>query len=183
VRGLGLTPGSLVLDLACGTGDFCRDLARAGYRAVGIDFASEMLRAAKTPSPLVQADVLALPIADGSADGAVSGFALRNVADLTGFFGETARVVRRGGRIALLEVAEPKSAVLRTGHRIWFHGAVPLLGTLLSDGDAYRYLPRSVAYLPPEDALIDMMRVAGFADIRIAPLAGGVAQMLTATRS
>ncbi len=183
VRGLDLAPGSLVLDLACGTGDFCRELERAGYRAAGFDFAREMLRAAKTQVPLVQADVLALPVADRCADGAVSGFALRNVADLTTFFAETARVVRAGGRIALLEVAEPENAVLRAGHRIWFRRAVPFLGSLLSDGDAYRYLPRSVAYLPSKDALIAMAHAGGFGDARSIPLAGGVAQIFTATRS
>ncbi len=183
VRGLGLAPGSLVLDLACGTGDFCRELERAGYRAVGFDFAREMLRAAKTHVPLVQADVLALPVTDRGADGAVSGFALRNVTDLTEFFVETARVVRAGGRIALVEVAEPENAVLRAGHRIWFRRAVPFLGSLLSDGDAYRYLPRSVAYLPSKDALIAMAHAAGFGDARSVPLAGGAAQVFTATRS
>lgn len=183
VRALALPPGSLVLDLACGTGDFCRELSRAGYRATGFDFSLGMLRAARAVAPLVQADVLALPVADGAADGATCGFALRNVADLGRLFAETARVVRAGGRIALLEVSEPSFALLRTGHRLWFRSAVPVLGGMLSDREAYRYLPRSTAYLPPREELVATLQAAGFRDARSLPLSGGIVQVIVATRA
>ena len=107
VGSLGLPPTSLVADLACGTGDFCGELEKAGHRAVGVDFSAGMLRHASTAAPLVRADVLRLPLVDGSVDGAVSGFALRNLSDLGAFYLELGRIVRPGGRIALLEVAEP----------------------------------------------------------------------------
>ncbi len=77
------------------------------------------------------------------------GFALRNLVDLGAFFDELGRAVRPGGRIALLDVATPPNPVLRWGHGIYFGKVVPLIGGLLSDPAAYRYLPRSVAYLPP----------------------------------
>jgi demethylmenaquinone methyltransferase / 2-methoxy-6-polyprenyl-1,4-benzoquinol methylase len=182
VAALHLPAGSLVLDLACGTGDFCRELERAGHRAVGFDFSCEMLRAARVATPLVQADVLALPIGDSAAAGVTSGFALRNVAGLQPFFAETARVVRPGGRIAFLEVSEPQSRLLRAGNRLWFRHAVPLIGAVFSDREAYRYLPRSVAYLPPPDELVSMLRRFGFPDAQSLPLSGGVAQLLVATR-
>ena len=77
------------------------------------------------------------------------GFALRNLVDLDAFFAELARVVRPGGRIALLDVGIPRNPVVRWGHSIYFGKVVPRIGALLSDAAAYRYLPRSVAYLPP----------------------------------
>lgn len=184
VRALGLGPGALVVDLACGTGDLCREAERAGYRPVGTDFAAGMLRRARarTRAPLVQADVLALPFAAGAADGAVSGFALRNVADLAAMLAEAARVLRPGGRIALLEVGEPRGRLRRAGARAWLGRAVPLLGALISDGDAYRYLPRSLAYLPPPAELARLLAAAGFRDVRRRSLSGGIAQLLVASR-
>src|SRR3954469_18603574 len=85
VTALGLPPRSRILDLAAGTGDLCRELERAGYRATGVDLSAAMLRAARTPAPLVQADVLRLPAPDATADGATCGFALRNFVDLRAF--------------------------------------------------------------------------------------------------
>jgi demethylmenaquinone methyltransferase/2-methoxy-6-polyprenyl-1,4-benzoquinol methylase len=183
VRELGLPAGSSVLDLACGTGDLCRELRAAGHRPVGVDFSHGMLLAARTDAPLVEADVLRLPVRDGSVDGATCGFALRNVVSLEGSFAELARVVRLGGRVALLETAEPDGTVLRLGHRLYFRRVVPAIGALLSDREAYAYLPRSTAYLPPAGELLAMLRGAGFPDAARLPLAGGITQLLLGTRS
>jgi demethylmenaquinone methyltransferase/2-methoxy-6-polyprenyl-1,4-benzoquinol methylase len=101
---------------------------------------------------------------------------------LQSFFAELARVVRVGGRVALLEVATPDNAVMRWGHGIYFGHVVPVIGGWLSDGDAYRYLPRSVAYLPEPTALVEMFRAAGFPDAQRTTLSGGIAQLLTGTR-
>jgi demethylmenaquinone methyltransferase/2-methoxy-6-polyprenyl-1,4-benzoquinol methylase len=182
VQELALPAGSRILDLACGTGDLCRELLVAGHRPVGFDFSHGMLLAAKTDAPLVEADILRLPIRDASADGATCGFALRNVVSLQGLFAELARVVRKGGRIALLETAEPEGRVMRLGHRVYFRGVVPAIGGLLSNREAYSYLPRSTAYLPAPGELLAMMRGVGFPDARRLPLGGGVTQLLVATR-
>ena len=182
VRDLSLGPASRVADLACGTGDRCRELAGAGLAPVGIDLSLGMLRAARTTAPLVQGDALALPLRDGSVDGATCGFALRNLVELAPFFTELARVVRPAGRIALLEVAEPRNPVLRLGHRAYFGHVVPRIGGMLSDPAAYRYLPRSVAYLPPIPVMLDQLAAAGFVEVRRHTLSGGIAQLLTATR-
>jgi demethylmenaquinone methyltransferase / 2-methoxy-6-polyprenyl-1,4-benzoquinol methylase len=182
VRDLRLPPGSLVLDLAAGTGDLCRDLQAAGHRPVGVDLSWGMLAAARTTAPLVQADVTRLPVPDGRADGATCGFALRNLADLDAFLAELARVVRPGGRVAVLEVSRPDSALLRWGHGVYFGKVVPRIGGLLSDRSAYRYLPRSAAYLPPPPELVGRFEAAGFTAATRSPLGAGAAQLLVATR-
>jgi demethylmenaquinone methyltransferase/2-methoxy-6-polyprenyl-1,4-benzoquinol methylase len=183
VRDLALPAGSRVLDLACGTGDLCRDLVRAGHAPIGIDLSFGMLAAARTGAPLVQADALRLPVADGRVDGVTCGFALRNFVELGPFLTELGRVTRPGGRIALLEVAEPANPVLRTGHGVYFGHVVPRIGGLLSDGDAYRYLPKSVAYLPPTAELMALVRDAGFPDATRTTLSGGISQLIVGTRA
>ena len=182
VRDLDLPTGSTVLDLACGTGDLCRDLDSAGHRPVGMDLSWGMLVAARTDAPLVHADALRLPAPSGTVDGVTCGFALRNLAALEPFFAELARVLRPGGRIALLEVDRPRNPLLRFGHSVYFGRVVPFVGGLLSDRSAYRYLPRSVVYLPDEADLLRQISDAGFTDVAKVRLSGGIAQLLTATR-
>jgi demethylmenaquinone methyltransferase/2-methoxy-6-polyprenyl-1,4-benzoquinol methylase len=182
VRELRLPGGALVADLACGTGDLCDELLTGGYRAVGIDFSHGMLRNAGTSAPLVEADALRLPLADGGVDGATCGFALRNVTEVTALFAESARVLRPGGRVAFLETSEPDGRLLRAGHAVYFKRIVPLIGGALSDRDAYRYLPRSMAYLPEPARLLSMLADAGFAGVERIALGGGVAQLLVGTR-
>ncbi len=182
VGALSLPPGSVVLDLACGTGDFCRELSRRGHVPVGLDLSMGMLLAARTDAPLLHADILSMPLTDGAADGAVCGFALRNLVELPGFFDELARVVRPGGRIGLLEVAEPPNRLIRRVHRLYFGHVVPRIGALFSDATAYRYLPSSVAYLPPLDEMLDRLARAGFDDVGRILLPTGAAQLITATR-
>jgi demethylmenaquinone methyltransferase/2-methoxy-6-polyprenyl-1,4-benzoquinol methylase len=183
IRALELPSRSRVLDLACGTGDLCRELERQGHSAIGVDLSHGMLAAARTTAPLVQGDLLALPVRDGVADGAVCGFALRNLVQLEPFLGEVARTLRPRGRVALLDVSVPDNAVLRGGHAIYFGRVVPAIGGVLSDRAAYRYLPRSLAYLPPAPELVAMIARAGFADVERRQLSGGIAQLYLATRT
>ncbi len=182
VTDLSLSAGSIVLDLASGTGDLSRELRSRGLEAISVDLSEGMLRADRSGVPRVLADALRLPIADGDVDGATCGFALRNFRELPGFFAELERVVRIGGRVALLEVATPDNAVLRWGHSVYFGKVVPVIGGLLSDRDAYSYLPRSVAYLPEPEQLVAMFRDAGFPDATRTLLSGGIAQLLVGTR-
>ena len=182
VRDMRLSPGSVVLDVACGTGDLCCELKEQGHLPFGFDLSWGMLKAARACAPLTQADGLTLPVRSAVADGITCGFALRNVVDLTALLGEFARVVRPGGRVALLEVAEPSSPIARAGHELYFRRAVPLIGRMLSDRDAYSYLPRSTEYLPNDTELASMLRSAGFGEIERTALAFGAAQLITATR-
>jgi demethylmenaquinone methyltransferase / 2-methoxy-6-polyprenyl-1,4-benzoquinol methylase len=182
VRALGLPRRSVVIDVACGTGDFCREAEEAGLMPVGLDFSFGMLRAARTGAPLVQGDGLRLPFKAGEADGVTCGFALRNVTSIPSLFDEFARILRPGGRVAVLEVAQPRARALRAGHHLYFHKVVPLIGGLLSDGAAYRYLPESTAYLPPRDELLGIVRAAGFTDAVSDPVGLGAVQIITGTR-
>jgi demethylmenaquinone methyltransferase / 2-methoxy-6-polyprenyl-1,4-benzoquinol methylase len=182
VKALALPGGSQVLDLAAGTGDFCRDLQKVGITAIGMDLSFGMLSHAKTTAPLVQADALRLPVVSGSVDGVTCGFALRNFVDLGEFFDELGRVVRPGGRIALLDASTPPNPFLKFGHSLYFGKVVPLIGGLLSDPTAYRYLPKSLAYLPEPPVMLERLRAAGFSGVQRHLLKGGIAQLITGTR-
>jgi demethylmenaquinone methyltransferase/2-methoxy-6-polyprenyl-1,4-benzoquinol methylase len=182
VDSLGLAKGALVLDLAAGTGDLCVELRRHQFRPISVDLSFGMLAADRSSSPRVQADILTLPMANATVDGVTCGFALRNLVDLGAFFDELARVTRPGGRIALLEVATPPNPILRAGHAVYFGSVVPVVGGVLSNPAAYRYLPRSVAYLPPPAEMVARLEKAGFGDVDRRLLSRGIAQLVTGTR-
>ena len=181
-RALALPTGSRVLDLACGTGDFLSILRDLGHRPFGMDLSLGMLEAGRSGEPVAQADGASLPVAGGSVDGVTCGYALRNFTELAPVFEELGRIVRPGGRIGLLEVAEPERGPLLAGHRIWFRRVVPVIGGLVSDGAAYRYLPKSTAYLPSTVELRSMLNDAGFSAVNRRALSGGLSQLITATR-
>ena len=182
IRDLALPAGSTVLDLASGTGDLCIDLADAGLRPLSMDLSFGMLAADRSGVPRVQTDILRLPVPNASVDGVTCGFALRNLLDLGDFFTELGRVVRPGGRIALLDVSTPPNRILRFGNNIYFGKLVPKIGAALSDGAAYSYLPKSVAYLPEPPEMLRMLRDAGFEDATHRQLSGGLTQLLVGTR-
>jgi demethylmenaquinone methyltransferase/2-methoxy-6-polyprenyl-1,4-benzoquinol methylase len=182
VRDLRLPANAIVLDLASGTGDLCIDLREAGLTPLSMDLSYGMLAADRSGAARTQADILNLPVRTGSVDGVTCGFALRNLLELPAFFEELARVVRPGGRVALLDVGVPRNRLIRFGNSIYFGKIVPRIGALLSDGAAYRYLPKSVAYLPEPAEMVTMLRNAGFGDASHHLLSGGLTQQLLGTR-
>jgi demethylmenaquinone methyltransferase/2-methoxy-6-polyprenyl-1,4-benzoquinol methylase len=182
VRKLALSRGARVLDLASGTGDLCINLRKAGLHPLSFDMSFGMLAADHSNAPRVQADILRLPIATESVDGVTCGFALRNLVDLNVFFHEIARVTKSGGRIALLDVSTPTNPIIRWGNSVYFGKVVPRIGGLLSNRAAYNYLPKSVAYLPAPDQLVDMLQQAGFEHVRHEQLSGGLTQLMHATK-
>jgi len=182
VRDLRLPTPSIILDIAAGTGDFTRECARQGHRAVATDLSYGMLHAGRDMPERVQADASRLPFIDESFDGATCGYALRNFTDLAGTFDEMARVIRPGGRLSILEVAEPRSGLWRAGFRFWFRRVVPFIGSLLSDRDAYHYLPQSTAYLPESEEIVRMLNRSGFSAVNHRRVMGGLSQQFIATR-
>lgn len=186
VRRLGIGPGDRVLDLACGTGDFSGICKKAGSEPVGLDFSRGMLEVASEREPAgtwLQGDALHLPLADGSFDAAVSGFALRNFVSIGPVFHELARVLKPGGRLGLLEVDRPANAAVRMGHSIYFNRVVPRVGGWIGRDPAYRYLPQSAVYLPSQQELVRMLHEAGFKNIRKRSPMFGAIQSISAVRA
>lgn len=182
LESLRLPANATVLDLACGTGDFMWSLQKQGHTAIGVDLSHGMMSAAPRDGTFVQGDLLDLPITDASVDAAVCGYALRNLLDLPPFFAELARVVKPGGRIALVDVSAPENRLMRKGFDLHFNTVVPFVGGVFSDKAAYGYLPRSVAYLPPPHEMVQMLSDAGFANAERRQLTMGIAQLLTGDR-
>jgi demethylmenaquinone methyltransferase/2-methoxy-6-polyprenyl-1,4-benzoquinol methylase len=183
VSDLRLTQNSVVLDVAAGTGDFTRELRRQGQRAVATDLSFNMLFTGRGVPARVQADASLLPFRRASFDGVTCGYALRNFTDLGASFDEMARVLRPGGRLSLLEVAEPNSGLWRLGFRFWFRKVVPFIGSLVSDRAAYHYLPASTAYLPSASEITAMLNRAGFSAVNNRRVMGGLSQQFLATRT
>ena len=172
-------PGDRVLDAACGTGDLALADRKAGGEVTGLDFSERMLERARRKSSQitwVQGDALALPFENASFDAATIGFGVRNVDDLDAGLRELARVLRPGGRLAVLEITRP-TGVIRPFFRLWFDVLIPLAGKALPGGAAYTYLPASVRRFPGPDDLADALRRAGFADVSYRLLAGGIVSL------
>jgi demethylmenaquinone methyltransferase / 2-methoxy-6-polyprenyl-1,4-benzoquinol methylase len=177
-------PGDHVLDAACGTGDLAVADQRAGAAAVtGLDFSEQMLARARRKAPTlewVQGDLLALPFEDAAFDAATVGFGIRNVADLELSLRELRRVLRPGGRLAILEITQARG-VLRPFFSLWFDRVVPALGKVLPGGAAYTYLPASVRRFPAAEELAELMRDAGFGEVGFRLLGGSIVALHTGT--
>jgi demethylmenaquinone methyltransferase / 2-methoxy-6-polyprenyl-1,4-benzoquinol methylase len=180
-----LPVGGRALDVATGTGDLAFELAgRVGPTGeiVATDFSPRMLdiarqKASGRPEAHVrfeQANALALPYRDGEFDAATVGFGARNFSDLPQGLREMARVVRPGGRVVVLEITTPTRPPLSTFFDLWFDRAVPALGRLAGDPDAYSYLPNSVKRFPGPVELAALMSRCGLRDIRYVITAGGI---------
>jgi demethylmenaquinone methyltransferase/2-methoxy-6-polyprenyl-1,4-benzoquinol methylase len=153
-----------------------------GGKVTGLDFSERMLERARRKAPeleWVSGDLLALPFADASFDAATVGFGVRNVDDLERALRELRRVVRAGGRLAILEITRPRG-LLAPFYRFWFDGVVPVLGKLLPGGSAYTYLPASVRRFPRPEELATMIAAVGFDDVRYRTFAGGIVALHTA---
>jgi demethylmenaquinone methyltransferase / 2-methoxy-6-polyprenyl-1,4-benzoquinol methylase len=178
-------PGNRVLDACCGTGDLAVAAEREGGIVTGLDFSTAMLERARRKSDTVEwveGDLLALPFDDASFDAATVGFGVRNVADLERALGELRRVLRPGGRLAILEITRPRGA-LRPFFSLWFDRIVPLLGKVLPGGKAYTYLPASVRRFPGAEDLAAQLELQGFERVRFRLLGGSIVALHVGTRT
>lgn len=180
-------PGEAVLDLATGTGDLAIGLlGRVGPtgQVVGLDFSPGMLAIARERHAGAnvtwrEGDMLALPFEDASFDVVTVGFGLRNVTDLDQALAEIARVLKPGGRFGSLEMARPRTGVMRAA--VAAHSAVlPLFGRLLAgSGDPYRYLHASARAFTDQDSLGERCRAAGLSDVQVRDVSGGALAIVT----
>ena len=177
-------PGDRVLDACCGTGDLALEAERRGGRVVGLDFSERMLELARKKSTTiewVQGDALALPFPDGDFDAATVGFGVRNLEYLEAGLRELARILRPGGRVAVLEITQPQG-ILRPFFRVWLDVLVPLAGKVLPGGKAYTYLPASIRRFPGPVDLAAALERAGFVKVEFALVGGGVVALHTGER-
>lgn len=187
-----------VLDVACGTGDLAEAFADAGVsEVIGLDFTNRMLELAEVKSesrkrpagaPLpkyVQGDAMNLPFEDHSFDIVSIAFGIRNVSDPMQAVGEFFRVLRPGGRVVILEFAEPRNPLVRLGNRVYSKWIMPFTATLISrdTSGAYYYLPRSVETFLEPSRLCTMLRECGFTEPVVRPLTLGVCMAYCARRS
>jgi demethylmenaquinone methyltransferase/2-methoxy-6-polyprenyl-1,4-benzoquinol methylase len=180
-----IQPGDRVLDACCGTGDLAVAAEREGGIVTGLDFSPRMLERARRKSETVtwiEGDLLELPLEDGSFDAATVGFGVRNVADLEAGLAELQRVLRPGGRLAILEITQPRG-VLRPFFSLWFERIVPLLGKVLPGGKAYTYLPASVRRFPEAEELAALLERQGFEQVRFRLLGGSIVALHTGVRT
>jgi demethylmenaquinone methyltransferase / 2-methoxy-6-polyprenyl-1,4-benzoquinol methylase len=173
-------PGARVLDACCGTGELALAARAEGGRVTGLDFSDRMLERARRKSSEIEwvtGDLLELPFEEASFDAATVGFGVRNVEDVGRALRELRRVLRPGGRLAILELVRPKGP-LALFYRVWFDGLVPLAGKVLPGGAAYAYLPASVKRFPGPAELNEEAREAGFAPVAHRLFGGGIVVLL-----
>jgi demethylmenaquinone methyltransferase/2-methoxy-6-polyprenyl-1,4-benzoquinol methylase len=194
IRELQLPRNARVVDLCTGTADLAIAATRgaSGVRVVGVDFAAAMLGRALAKLregaldrsiSLVRGDATRIPVHEGWADAATIGFGIRNVAQPEAALLELARVVKPGGRLAILELGEPVIPGIREIYRWYFRSVLPRLGRLVSKHDsAYSYLPASVGTFPRPLDFAATISSHGFRDVRAVPLSLGIVYLYVATR-
>ena len=187
-----LVEGARVLDVACGTGDLSRVLARAGAASViGLDFCRPMLEIARRKAAddnrtvlFIEGDALRLPFADEAFDVVTIAFGLRNFAGVEEGLRELLRILKPGGRAAILEFSSPVVPGFRALFSFYFTRLLPRIGGWVSGSrGAYEYLPNSVSRFPDQERLAELMRGAGFEEVGYRNLTGGIAALHTGTRA
>ena len=180
---------SLILDVACGTGDLSLTLfENTGARVVATDFCRPMLSiaAGKVPGEinLIEGDALHLRFKDGTFDAVTIAFGLRNLASVEGGLSELRRILKPNGWLAVLEFSRPTNAILRPAFSLYFRRILPLMGGIISGSlSAYTYLPASVSKFPDQTQLALLMEKTGFDQVDYENLTGGIAALHLGRRS
>jgi demethylmenaquinone methyltransferase/2-methoxy-6-polyprenyl-1,4-benzoquinol methylase len=195
IRSLSLTGREQVLDICTGTGDLAiaaRTARPPAARVVGVDFAAAMLRVGHEKLrreqltdtiALVRGDATSIPAADASVDAVTMAFGIRNVENTNAACDEIYRVLKRSGRLAILEFSIPTTPGLRAAYLWYFNQVLPRIGRLVSRHHAaYGYLPASVGAFASPDEFVKVLRQRGFIDVSAVPLTMGIVFLYTARR-
>ena len=180
-------PDAIVLDVACGTGDLSIELqSHAKAKVVGTDFCRPMLSVAADKDasiPFVEGDAMNLGFADESADAITIAFGLRNLSNFADGLTEFHRVIKPGGKLAVLEFSSPIVPGFRQAFNFYFTRILPRIGGAVSGSrGAYEYLPDSVSKFPDQRRLAELMRETGFDNVEYTNLTGGIAAIHTGTK-
>jgi len=192
IKSLELAGGETLVDVCCGTADVALEARRgssAAGRVVGVDFSGAMLGLGRQKVAvahesgriaLIRGDAMRLPIASRCADAVTIAFGIRNVERPETACAELARVLRPGGRLAILEFGVPRVPCINPLYRWYFTHVLPRIGRAISGhGGAYSYLPASVGTFAPPSEFVGTLRAAGFADVRADPLTFGIVYLYT----
>ncbi|MDW7726765.1 MAG: bifunctional demethylmenaquinone methyltransferase/2-methoxy-6-polyprenyl-1,4-benzoquinol methylase UbiE [Candidatus Methanoperedens sp.] len=183
-------PGGLVLDICSGTGDVAIE-ASGKNDVVASDFCYEMLELCSSKiskkgilnASCIRNDAENLSFRDGTFDGAVVAFGIRNVADIRKALSEMHRVVKKGGKVVVLEFSRPTNPFFRAGYYFYFRKILPVIGRIVSKKDgAYSYLPSSVMAFPQRDGFSKLMEGSGFSDIKYHDLTFGIVTVYTGSK-
>lgn len=183
------------LDIACGTGDLTIALAKRGIKVTGLDIAQEMMEYAKLKSKkiagrkniqlpdFVHSPAESLPFRENSFDIVSIGFGIRNFSDRKKSLSEIYRVLKPGGKLMVLEFAQPKNYILRTLFNLYFRNILPLIGKIISGNNhAYKYLTDSVEEFPKYEEFGKELKDSGLNNLDYKPLTGGIALLYTAVK-
>lgn len=188
VESLELRPEHRVLDLCCGTGDLALEIAREAP-CTACDFSWNMLTRAREksisagrPVTLACADALELPFGCDVFDRATIAFGIRNLESMSAGLSEIRRVLKPGGRIAILEFSQPNRAWLKLPYRIYLDWLLPAVGGLVSRKEAYRYLAESIQGFPVPEVLNRLLEEAGFSEPGYTRLTGGIVALHLASK-
>jgi demethylmenaquinone methyltransferase/2-methoxy-6-polyprenyl-1,4-benzoquinol methylase len=200
IAALNLTGRETLIDVCTGTADVALEARRSRHadangtaaRVLGVDFAGAMLSLGlrkirdageQQHIGLVRGDAMRIPAPDGVADAATVAFGVRNVQQTDVACRELARVLKPGGRLAILEFSVPRIPGLAALYRWYFSRVLPLIGRAISGhSGAYSYLPASVGAFPPPNEFVTLLRHSGFVDIRAVPLTFGIVYLYAAIR-
>ncbi len=183
-------PAGLILDVCSGTGDVAIEVSNKNP-VIATDFCQEMLQlcAEKIEKEeignieCIQNDAENLSFKDETFNGAIVAFGIRNVADIKKALSEMSRVVRKGGKVVILEFSRPENPFFKTVYFLYFHKILPVIGAMISKkGSAYSYLPASVMDFPKRSEFVELMKEAGMKDINYYDLTFGIATVYTGCR-
>lgn len=193
VKSLSIIKPKKILDVASGTGDFAFEaLSLKPDKIVGFDLSEGMMRYGRQKAKekgvehiveFVKGDSEKMPFTDGMFDAVTVGFGVRNFENLEDGLKEIHRVLRTGGRLAIIEASEPNNTIFRAFHSLYFGKIVPMVGKMVSgDGRAYSYLPQSTFVFPNGKAFVEICSRIGFKDVNWQPLTFGACAFYTMTK-